>query len=339
MGEPGNGRLLMATINAAATGNWSATATWTGGVIPGPADDVNSSGKTITIDQDITVNSITNPTGGSFVVSSVASIRNLTVAQVITPGQAAILTISAPSGTVNVNTPGISGGSAPSTPCIVVSGAATLNLGAASVAGGAGGSHGINATASATITAGAVTGGTGGYGLYITAGASVAVASVAAGAAVGAYLSTAATAAVLNVSGAVSASSSAPAIKSDAVNVVRLRGPLSHGASNYAPIQAPCWMVYAGQTTTWTVKDDSASPNTGASVVLSNALAGTPAPSDVRSGVAFGGGNSLTGTLAVPPAGSVASGVPVDATTGTAALALSQVATVLGDQIAAALTA
>jgi antitoxin (DNA-binding transcriptional repressor) of toxin-antitoxin stability system len=43
------------------------------------------------------------------------------------------------------------------------------------------------------------------------------------------------------------------------------------------------------------------------------------APADVRSGTVYADGN-LTGTCAVPAAGSVALGVPVDATTGTAVL-------------------
>lgn len=46
---------------------------------------------------------------------------------------------------------------------------------------------------------------------------------------------------------------------------------------------------------------------------------GYPAASNVRSGTTYGNGN-FTGTLAVPAAGSVALGVPVDNTTGTAAL-------------------
>jgi hypothetical protein len=46
---------------------------------------------------------------------------------------------------------------------------------------------------------------------------------------------------------------------------------------------------------------------------------GNPIAANVRSGVVYGGGN-LTGTCAVPAAGSVSLGVPVDATTGTAVL-------------------
>jgi hypothetical protein len=50
-----------------------------------------------------------------------------------------------------------------------------------------------------------------------------------------------------------------------------------------------------------------------------NGSFGNPIAANVRSGISYGGGN-LTGTCAVPAAGSVALGVPVDATTGTAVL-------------------
>jgi hypothetical protein len=50
-----------------------------------------------------------------------------------------------------------------------------------------------------------------------------------------------------------------------------------------------------------------------------NGSFGNPIAANVRSGIVYGGGN-LTGTCAVPAAGSVSLGVPVDATTGTAAL-------------------
>lgn len=67
-------------------------------------------------------------------------------------------------------------------------------------------------------------------------------------------------------------------------------------------------------------------------------VTGMPAQADVRSGTVFGAGSSLTGTLAVPPANAVGSGVPVDNTTGTAAVLMADVAAVLGAQIAAAVT-
>lgn len=61
-------------------------------------------------------------------------------------------------------------------------------------------------------------------------------------------------------------------------------------------------------------------------------------PADVRSGTTYAGG-TLTGTLAVPPASAVSIGVPVDDEVGTAAVTAAAIATLVGAQIAAAVTA
>ena len=50
----------MALRAAIATGNWSNPATWNGGVLPNPGDVVASNNFTVTIDQNINVDSITN---------------------------------------------------------------------------------------------------------------------------------------------------------------------------------------------------------------------------------------------------------------------------------------
>ena len=62
-----------------------------------------------------------------------------------------------------------------------------------------------------------------------------------------------------------------------------------------------------------------------------NGAFGNPIAANVRSGVVYGGGN-LTGSCAVPTAGSVALGVPVDATTGTAILTQANVQSALTEQ-------
>jgi hypothetical protein len=63
----------MATRWAVVNGNWSNTATWDGGTLPDAGDDVFADGKTVTIDQDVTVLSVRTSqrsggtNGGSFV--------------------------------------------------------------------------------------------------------------------------------------------------------------------------------------------------------------------------------------------------------------------------------
>ena len=59
----------MATARAIANGNWSATSTWNGGVLPGNGDTVYANGFNVTINQDILIGGANNPTvnAGSFV--------------------------------------------------------------------------------------------------------------------------------------------------------------------------------------------------------------------------------------------------------------------------------
>lgn len=59
----------MATARAIANGNWSATSTWNGGVLPGNGDTVYANGFNVTIDQNINIGGANNPTvnAGSFV--------------------------------------------------------------------------------------------------------------------------------------------------------------------------------------------------------------------------------------------------------------------------------
>lgn len=45
---------------AVANGNWSNPSTWNGGVLPGPGDVVASNGFTVTIDQNVTIDTLTN---------------------------------------------------------------------------------------------------------------------------------------------------------------------------------------------------------------------------------------------------------------------------------------
>jgi hypothetical protein len=100
----------MADIFAQASGNWSDTATWSGGVLPSENDVAIANGFIVTVDQDVLVQSIRNnlgTTGGMFEISSLSSgaSRNFITTNGISSvrvGASDILTISANGGTVNL---------------------------------------------------------------------------------------------------------------------------------------------------------------------------------------------------------------------------------------------
>jgi hypothetical protein len=56
----------MAVVAASANGGWSSPATWTNGISPTSVDDVRANGFTVYIDQNIAVNSLSTPNGGTF---------------------------------------------------------------------------------------------------------------------------------------------------------------------------------------------------------------------------------------------------------------------------------
>lgn len=92
---------------------------------------------------------------------------------------------------------------------------------------------------------------------------------------------------------------------------------LEFGALGMIPIFGPGQIVLVSQTTN--IVNFYTSTGTRKTLVDGNASGLMPAVSNVRSGISYNGG-SLTGTCAVPAASSVAAGVAVDNTVGTAAL-------------------
>jgi hypothetical protein len=127
----------MANIKAAQSGNWSDTSTWQGGALPGLDDIAIANSYTVTIDQDISVQTLSNSTfgsstdGGFFQITTVGAgvTRNINLSLGL--GNAAttyvgtttgLLRISATSGTIDFGSANITGGSLTNRPVLIVIG-------------------------------------------------------------------------------------------------------------------------------------------------------------------------------------------------------------------------
>lgn len=153
----------------------------------------------------------------------------------------------------------------------------------------------------------------------------------------------------LNHVGAVYASATAPGIASGStpLQITILTGPLisSDGSAGTAAASGvnPCIALrwFPADTALGTFEyrmrgaTVSGSPLTRPArrLFLTNAYdSGYPATGNVRSQTTYGPGGIYAGTLAVPPAGSVALGVPVDNTTGTAFLTEANILSAISSQ-------
>jgi len=305
----------MAVITAAQTGNWSNTATWTGGVKPGVGDTAQTGNFFVTIDEDITVATL-EPTGtGRFDVVAGGRTINANVIMNGTSSLGGFRVLNNDGGVVILNG-NVSGGA--SQRCAVrTSGNGTLIING-NVTGGAGtncyGAH-IEGTAGTLIINGNATGGSGAaaYGAFSNSGPTTLIVN---GFAIG------------NEGGpGGSTTNLTPGVYGNGANgqIVCVRsvqagpyGSVGIGGAvlleDHTGNQAQFRTAYNGATKT---------------LVDSGAAADFPATANVRAGTTYNVGN-LTGTLAVPAANQVAAGVAVDATVGTATLTAANVRDAIG---------
>jgi hypothetical protein len=350
-----------------ATGVWSNAANWNDGTLPTASDDVYADGKTVTIDQDVTVITIRTTTrsggvaGGGFIVSSSRTITMTGTGYI--PGTGGGFTLSQAAGnTVNI-VGAITGG--PTTGLSINGGGATNITG--SVTGGtAANCYGINiftgASGHTLSITGNVTGGTSGSstgtpGIATSVGTTITiVGNVTANVSAGITINTAAS--NVSVTGNITAvgqpglfssqggtytliGTLTPSANFSAVNfngspTVIITGPFISNASGCIPFSGPfaSWKLSPTVNNEFRFKTASGT----SSLYSTDVTSGSPAASNVRSGVTYGIGGVLTGTCAVPAPASVAYGVPVDNTFGTDAISATEIARLVGLQIAASVS-
>jgi len=204
----------MAIIRAAANGNFSAPATWVGGVVPGAADDAVSNTFIVVVDANITVLSLSNSTtggatlGGGFNFTTGGLTANVTS---LNAGIAALVTFNhatgtntfnvtnsffptvnaiqfAGGGTVNFNIPLIFASGSIVNGAFLKNGAGTLNFVGNLTGAGTGNMGVINITAGTVNITGNVQGGASNQssnGLNITGGTTTVTGSITGGSSTG----------------------------------------------------------------------------------------------------------------------------------------------------------
>jgi hypothetical protein len=121
---------------------------------------------------------------------------------------------------------------------------------------------------------------------------------------------------------------SVPAISSTNSSAFNIfSGPFITNANGVNPLLCARWFWQNTTPPATYYEVRSANLSVIRPLYTADSVGGNPSITNVRSGTVFGPSNELIGTLAVPPAGSVALGVPVDNTTGTAYLSQSDITT------------
>lgn len=323
----------MATITAQATGNFSATGTWTGGVVPGSGDTAESGNYTVTIDTNITVATLKATGSGYFNTTSGGISITADIVCATTNGAGAFRGAHN-SGLVEI-TGNVTAGSVNNVPAIYMNATGNLTVNGNITAGSGSASYGLLHNSSGTVTVnGDVTGGSGNTADGVRNNSS----------------------GTLNINGSATGGSGADAngarnSSTGSMTVTKAIG----GGGGPGGIANLAYGVYgsgnSGQVTKVKqtqsgaygmaaiggavfLEEDSANNTAqfrktanGSTVTLVHASTldpDFPAEADVRYNVSYANGDK-TGAAHIPTAGQVVSGVAVDNTTGTALLTASAV--------------
>ena len=345
----------MALILSAATGNFNAGATWVGGIVPGAADEARASTThTITITASVTCTELSNAGTGTYVLNNgvtlTANVTHKSSTVTVT-----LLTFSAASPASATIVGNCTGGSANDAVAVLNTSSGTLNI-TGNVTGAVARAYGANNTGTGTITiVGNITGGSGTinpYGLnnnstgVINATGNVTGGSAASGSGivnvssgtinVAGNVSANSASGLLNsstgvlvITGDITATNSASGLTSaNTAASVKISGSLIGSANGIPAIYASKYLIDPTPTTAKFRQAKNGSTTYSDFFTADNSL-GQAAITDVRFGTVYASG-ALTGVAYIPAASSVAFGVPVDATTGTATLTAADVRAALG---------
>lgn len=335
----------MALILSAATGNFNAGATWVGGIVPGAADEARAStGHTVTITANVTCTELSNAGTGIFTLNDGVTLTANVTNKSSTSGRHCLqFTAASPavgfivgnvtgsalsngsfgaqntsSGTLTL-TGNATGGAATGSGSINNASTGTITITGNAIGGNTSGtSFGVQNASTGTLTiTGTVTGGTatGNFGVNnASTGPVTIIGNVTASAVSG--VSNASTG-TLTITGDCTASTSANAVNSTSATP-RVSGSFISASNGRLAVNASAIILLSTPTLAKTRYALNGSTTYVDMFTADNSL-GQAAITDVRFGTVYASG-ALTGVAYIPAAASVAFGVPVDNTTGTAAL-------------------
>jgi hypothetical protein len=302
----------MALITSAQSGNFNATATWTGGVVPGVGDEARAStGHTITITANATCDEISNAGTGRFVINSGVTLTANVTPKTTTAGillefntaspaeafvvgnvsaaatNAAIYGIANTStGTLRITGNALGTSTTANSAAILNSGSGIINITGNST--GSAGTAIRNSNTGTIIATGNVEAGTGssgfGHGIFNNLTG------------------------IIQVVGNVTASTNLPAISStNTSSVVRVSGSFIHASNGQVPVASNRILLWSTPSNSMTRYAVDGIGNY-VDYFTADTNLGQANPSDVRTGVSYASGN-LTGTLTVPVRGTISYGV------------------------------
>jgi hypothetical protein len=328
------------------SGNWSNSAIWSGSIIPTASDDVFLNNQTVTLDQDVTVQSIRNTATGSVLVNGQLDIRgdyNITATGAGLIGGSLTITYfliryfnsgsitiqsnfpransgldNTSSGTINIQG-NITGTGYIGSIIVRNSGTGTLNITGSILPGSVNSSAVVNTSTGVINITGSATGGTATSTVFAISNTSTGTINVIGN--VVANISPAissTTGGTIIVSGPIISSPISPGISSTSTSgTVRVSGPLI-SQNNVNAVFSPKIQLISNSTPAYTFQSDTFGKDvTFYDVSYTSSL---PAQTDVRSGSLYGGTNEYSGSMIIPSTSSVRYGVPVDTVTGSATL-------------------
>lgn len=330
----------MANVYAVKSGNWSDTTVWNTGALPTSTDDVYANGYTVTIDTSPTVLSIRTTSASG--ISSGGQIR-FTDGITVTCTGAGLCQNSFNNDEIafTLNSPAVvnyvGNLTAISYSCLVFIGSGTFNItGNVSVTSGANAIVARSLAANGgvlNITGSVDSGGasqgairTNNYGVNVNV-----VGNVTAGVTKPAIVELTSVLATVSITGTVTPQDDINALFVTSYNpTIYLSGPLLCSTNGTHAVCAPKWRwTTATPTNTYyQVRNNTLSDIRP--LYTADSVGGNPATNNVRSGTVYGPSSELTGTCAVPAAGSVLLGVPVDNTTGTVTIAAADIRSAVG---------